>query len=145
MGTQFTRVVVTIGILSHWTPIALIAQMQRYPVPLRAWPAPLYWQPTQAENELVTGKARAVTGARSSDATVTEAATPAGSLVFVAMTPCRIADTRDSTFPAGFGPPTLSGNASRTFAIQSPSSLCPVPAVALEGKEELFERVQGSQ
>jgi hypothetical protein len=46
------------------------------------------------------------------------------------MTPCRIADTRDAGFPAGFGPPTLNGNASRTFAIQSPSSLCPVPSIA---------------
>src|SRR5215831_7122044 len=58
------------------------------------------------------------------------AATPAGSLVFVAMTPCRIADTRDAGYPAGFGPPSLVGNMSRTFAIQSPSSRCPVPAIA---------------
>src|SRR6516164_1394816 len=110
LATQFTRVVATIGILSFLTPIALIAQMQRDTVPLRAWPAPLYWQPTHAENELATGRAHSVTSARSSDATVTEAATPAGSLVFVAMTPCRIADTRDAGYPAGFGPPSLVGN-----------------------------------
>jgi hypothetical protein len=43
---------------------------------------------------------------------------------------CRIADTRDGGFPAGFRPPMLSGTATRTFAIQSPSSLCPVPSIA---------------
>jgi hypothetical protein len=130
MGTRTTRVVAIIGILSLWTPITLLAQVQRDPIPLRAWPAPLYWQPTKAENELSTGRARAVTGAVFSDATVTTATTPVGSLVFVGMTPCRIADTRDGTFPAGFGPPSLVGNASRTFAIQSLSSRCPVPSIA---------------
>jgi len=30
----------------------------------------------------------------------------------------------------GFGPPSLSGGATRTFAIQSPSSPCPVPSTA---------------
>jgi hypothetical protein len=103
--------------------------MQRDTVPLKPWPAPLYWQPNRAENELAIGKARAVTSAVSSDVTIS-AATPAGSLVFVGMTPCRIADTRDAGFPAGFGSPSLVGNMSRTFAIQSPTSRCPVPSIA---------------
>src|SRR5262245_2379313 len=46
------------------------------------------------------------------------------------MTPCRIADTRDPSFPASFGPPSLSGGTKRTFAIQSVSSPCPVPSIA---------------
>src|SRR5215471_20216131 len=46
------------------------------------------------------------------------------------MTPCRIADTRDGTFPIGFGPPTLTGNTTRIFDIQSPTSRCPVPSIA---------------
>ncbi len=52
-------------------------------------------------------------------------------LVFVAMTPCRIADTRASqNFPAGFGTPSLVGSATgRTFPIQS-NTTCPVPSVA---------------
>jgi hypothetical protein len=104
--------------------------MQRDTVPLRAWPVPFYWQPTQAENELATGKAHAVTSAVVSDAIVTTATSPVGSLMFVGMTPCRIADTRDGTFPAGFGPPSLVGNATRTFAIQSATSPCPVPSIA---------------
>jgi hypothetical protein len=113
-------------------PLALLAQAQRDQVPLKSWPAPLYFQPSPAES-----RERAKSGAKpdalnavSSDASSSLAATPAGSLVFVAMTPCRIADTRDGSFPAGFGPPMLSGNATRTFAIQSLSSLCPVPSIA---------------
>src|SRR5262249_20482127 len=68
--------------------------------------------------------------ATSPNAIQTEAQTLPNSLVFVGMTPCRIADTRDSTFPAGFGPPSLSGGVVRTFPIQSPSSRCPVPPIA---------------
>src|SRR5215813_8564691 len=108
-------------------PVTAIAQMQRDVVALKPWPAPLYFQPTPAENQGLAKPDRL--GALSSDAT-SLAATPVGSLVFVAMTPCRIADTRDATYPAGFGTPSLIGNATRTFAIQSPSSRCPVPPIA---------------
>jgi hypothetical protein len=113
-------------------PLALFAEAQRDVVPLKSWPAPLYFQPSPAESrEHAKPEAKPeALNAVSSDASSSLAATPAGSLVFVAMTPCRIADTRDGTFPAGFGPPSLVGNASRTFAIQSLSSLCPVPSIA---------------
>src|SRR5262249_11821532 len=50
--------------------------------------------------------------------------------VFVAMTPCRIVDTRvTSGFPGAFGPPSLIGGFSRTFPFQS-STACPLPAIA---------------
>jgi hypothetical protein len=113
-------------------PLALLAQAQRDLVPLKSWPAPLYFQPSPAESrEHAKPEAKPEPpNALSSDATTSLAATPAGSLVFVAMTPCRIADTRDAGYPAGFGPPSLVGNASRTFAIQSLSSPCPVPSIA---------------
>src|SRR5215468_7551976 len=115
-----------VAILFLLIPAALIGQVQCDVIPLSPWPAPLYWQPTRAESQAA---AKPDTfSAVSNDTSL--AATPAGSLVFVAMTPCRIADTRDATYPAGFGPPSLSGNATRTFAIQSPSSPCPVPAIA---------------
>jgi hypothetical protein len=118
--------------LMIFLPVTVIAQMQRDVAVLKQWPAPLYFQPSPAESrEYAKPEAKPdALNAVSSDASSSLADTPAGSLVFVAMTPCRIADTRDSTFPAGFGPPTLSGNASRTFAIHSPSSLCPVPSIA---------------
>ena len=51
-------------------------------------------------------------------------------LVFVAMTPCRVVDTRASQgFPPAFGPPSLVAGASRTFPVQSSAS-CPIPAAA---------------
>ena len=48
---------------------------------------------------------------------------------FIPVTPCRIADTRDGSFPANFGPPSLVGGAvSRTFTI--PAGPCTgIPAL----------------
>ncbi len=88
---------------------------------LKNWAAPLYWQPTRAER------------ARSEAPQVATAASVNGSsaLVFVAMTPCRIADTRASQgFAGAFGAPSLVGGATgRTFPIQS-NTTCPVPSNA---------------
>jgi hypothetical protein len=81
-------------------PIIVTAQTQSDVAPLKNWPAPLYWQPTAAEHQ-AAAKPDTLADLRS-DATAL-AATPVGSLVFVGMTPCRIADTRDGTSPAGFG------------------------------------------
>jgi hypothetical protein len=55
---------------------------------------------------------------------------PAAGLQFFPMTPCRVVDTRDSTKPSGFGPPSISGETSRSFAISSPSAPCGIPASA---------------
>ena len=80
------------------------------PVVLKHWAAPLYWQPRAA-------------GAGSP-------ALGPNPLVFVAMTPCRVVDTRASQgFPPAFGPPSLVAGASRTFPVQSSAS-CPIPAAA---------------
>lgn len=43
----------------------------------------------------------------------------------VAVTPCRIMDTRDANLAAGFGPPFLTGGVSRSVPI--PSSACGIP------------------
>ena len=59
-----------------------------------------------------------------------DAQTPANSLVFVAMTHCRVVDTRpDQGFTGTFGPPNLVGGMSRTFPIQS-STRCSIPSIA---------------
>ena len=50
-------------------------------------------------------------------------------LQFVPLTPCRIADTRKSTFPAGFGTPAISGGTTRDFVISDSS--CGIPNSAL--------------
>jgi hypothetical protein len=104
-------------------PTLLPAQSERAhdPVPLKPWPAPLYWQPTQAE-------ARAIAGVPEASIPVPEATTPAGALAFVGMTPCRVVDTRN--FTGLFGPPALSANVTRNFPLQS-GSPCPIPGNAL--------------
>jgi hypothetical protein len=86
---------------------------------LKNWPTPLMWQPTAVEAD--AAKPRAVR-----DASNLRATAPANALVFVAMTPCRVADTRPGW---GFGPPGVPANSSRTFAIQANAD-CPVPALA---------------
>lgn len=49
-------------------------------------------------------------------------------LPFMALAPCRIADTRaGSGFPAGYGPPSLSGGSTRTFDL---AGQCGIPAGA---------------
>ncbi len=49
-------------------------------------------------------------------------------LAFYPMTPCRIADTRKSTFPQGLGTPFLSGQTARDFPVLS--STCNIPSTA---------------
>ncbi len=106
-------------------PGILTAQVasQRDAVPLKHWEAPLYWQPPVSSAGRVAAEA---------SANIPGSASP---LVFVAITPCRLADTRPTAqsganYPNGFGPPSLVANATRTFAIQSVSALCGIPSVA---------------
>jgi hypothetical protein len=98
-------------------PVMLSAQVRRTPDPvaLKYWSAPLYWQPQIAEANAVAA------------ASLPANASP---LVFVAMTPCRIVDTRASQgFPPPYGPPSLVAGASRTFTI-APSATCTIPSIA---------------
>jgi uncharacterized repeat protein (TIGR03803 family) len=50
-------------------------------------------------------------------------------LAFYPLTPCRVADTRHSTYPPGLGPPYLTGHAERQFPILNATS-CNIPASA---------------
>jgi hypothetical protein len=74
--------------LLAFLPVTLNSESlrQRDPVPLRYWPAPLYWQAGMAPAE------------RAINPTAAAASLPPGAnpLVFVAMTPCRVADTPSS-------------------------------------------------
>ena len=77
------------------------------------WPAPLLWAPA---------------GARSPEGVRTEAATTASApLPFIAITPCRVADTRGNGFTGAYGPPALVADATRTFTI---TAHCGIPVTA---------------
>ena len=56
---------------------------------------------------------------------------PAGSstLAFFPLTPCRVADTRNSNEPSGLGPPSLRGGVARSFPIRNATS-CNIPSTA---------------
>jgi hypothetical protein len=49
-------------------------------------------------------------------------------LRLIPMLPCRVVDTRDATKPPGFGRPSLSGGATRSFPM--PNGPCGIPATA---------------
>ena len=102
---------------------ALIAQVAHtQDIPLKNWTAPAYWQPSQTES-VAHGKTVAEIRTSSPDAF-------AQALVFVAMTPCRVADTRASQmFASPFGAPSLSAGPARSFPIQS-STTCSIPPAA---------------
>jgi len=116
-------------LISVLVPLVLTAQMAREhdPVPLKNWPAPLYWQPAPGDLE---------TSARPPSPLAPLTATtnlPLGSnaLVFVAMTPCRVVDTRQGQgFTGAFGPPSIgAGLPVRTIPIES-NTTCSIPAFA---------------
>ncbi len=80
------------------------------------WPAPAYWQPAP---ELAAGLRGKAGQAPTVDSTP---------LPFVALSPCRLADTRpENGFPPPFGPPALSPSITRDFPV---AGHCGVPVGA---------------
>jgi hypothetical protein len=77
------------------------------------WPAPAYWTPPAA---------------RASRGVGTDAVSPAlPPLPFIALNPCRVADTRGNGFTGAYGPPPLIASATRSFTI---AGQCGIPASA---------------
>jgi hypothetical protein len=77
------------------------------------WPAPPYWTPPRVR---APGEAR-------TDSVITASAP----LPFIAISPCRVADTRGNGFTGPYGPPSLLANATRDFTI---AGQCGIPASA---------------
>ncbi len=96
------------------------------PVPLKNWPAPLYWQPQAGEgghrsamrDRLFTEREDAVASAA--------LGVPPPLMMYVAITPCRLVDTRTASMPLGYGPPSIVGGGTRT--VSAPGGGCGVPA-----------------
>jgi hypothetical protein len=72
------------------------------------WSAPATWRPTAAGGLH----------------TLTDVTNP---IPFIAITPCRVADTRGNGFVAPYGPPSLVADANRTFVI---AGQCGIPSYA---------------
>ena len=79
------------------------------------WPAPATWTPEARPERTLSAK----------NVATTQAIYPA--LPFIAVTPCRIADTRGNGFTGQYGPPSLVANATRSFTILGQ---CGIPASA---------------
>jgi hypothetical protein len=104
------RAVILLAIL----PVVLTAQKtQEIVVPLKNWATPLYWQPNQGERES-TPQLQFSANAVSADA-----------LTFIAITPCRLVDTRGAA--AGFNGmdpfagPSIAAKGTLTVPVQSPT------------------------
>ena len=115
MMTKYVRVLSTAALV----PLVLTAQTspERDRFPVRQWQAPPYWQAPRAQSHVTASNP--------------QAGSPEGStnpLVFVALPPCRVVDTRASSgFTGFFGPPSLTGGLSRTFPILSSPCLSGAP------------------
>jgi hypothetical protein len=55
----------------------------------------------------------------------------ASTLAFYPLTPCRVADTRHSSYPPGLGPPFLTGGQERAFPILNASTTCNIPSTGV--------------
>jgi hypothetical protein len=102
--------------------------------PVRNWAAPLYWQPS-AQAAAVTGRAVAERLGTLGMTPETTSGTATAPLVFVAVTPCRMMDTRgyDSTFVSGtvYGPPAMTAGSTRTVPVAGVTAgYCSLPATA---------------
>ena len=81
------------------------------------WTAPPYWTPHAEGTAATAGAGREALAGTSSPP-----------LPFVAITPCRVVDTRGYGFTGEYGPPSLAGGASRNFTI---GGQCGIPASAV--------------
>ncbi|MBK9968139.1 MAG: hypothetical protein IPP07_26005 [Holophagales bacterium] len=96
-------------------------------VPLVNWTAPPLWrfaQPLPEADSLVERASAPETG--SADA-LSALSVPTAELVFVGITPCRVADTRSAAYPPGYGTPWMPPGTVRDFTI---TGQCGIPANA---------------
>jgi len=89
------------------------------------WQAAPYWMPAPAEAAREAGQPIPENASAPPPRDLLAVPTPA--LAFTGITPCRVADTRNAGFPAGYGPPFMSGGVPRDFTI---TGRCGIPANA---------------
>ncbi len=103
--------------------------------PLKNWPAPLYWQATPAPEEgshQNRGGSHIAPDSTRGRFSPAAAVTSSSASVFVAVTPCRIVDTRVGQGQIGvWGPPALVGNARRDFPVTTNPNCTGIPNVAV--------------
>jgi uncharacterized repeat protein (TIGR03803 family) len=116
---------------------------------LTMWPAGITLRPLVATLNSIDGRIKAnaaIVGAGTNGAVnlyVTQttnvildingyfAPVSASTLAFYPLTPCRVADTRHSSYPPGLGPPFLTGGQERAFPILNASTTCNIPSTGV--------------
>ena len=92
---------------------------QERPVP--NWAAPLYWSPGDAARSPDRDR-DAETGVEPAGVSTKSARSP---VPLIAITPCRIVDTRDAGKPPGYGPPALVAGVPRSFTLTGQCGIAP--------------------
>jgi hypothetical protein len=98
--------------MAAWIPASFAQQVQPHTIPVKNWPM------TKSSGQALNDQSAA-------------AAVSTAGLVFIAITPCRIMDTRSqggSGKTGAFGPPSLLAGQARVVPV--PSSNCGVPVAA---------------
>jgi hypothetical protein len=107
-------------------------QLRPFNPPLKNWAAPLYWAPTPREAEQQRVEQR-IAHPEASSAAIAQAAsifTAPGPMTFIAVTPCRVMDTRTGQgFTGAFGPPSLPASSNRVVPMPT-STTCSIPSNA---------------
>lgn len=109
--------VISLLVLASLALTAQIAKQQAV-VPLKNWVTPLYWQPSQTERE-VAAQAIPQNGGAQLVFSANQVSTNA--LTFIAITPCRLVDTRGGVFNgiSPFSGPSIAPMTTVTFPVQS--------------------------
>jgi hypothetical protein len=126
-------------------PMLLTAQRpQHNVVPLKNWATPLYWHPSPGERGAA---ARTLSGNASAQLQFSNTAVSPDALTFVAITPCRLVDTRGLGAVPAFdgdtpfnGPPLNSGQ-TVLFPVQSmteAATTTPAPCGAIPSIAEAY-------
>jgi hypothetical protein len=93
------------------------------------WQAPLYWQPPVRNSE------GAIHRGRIRESAVEPMAAAGSNLglpaVFVAMTPCRIVETRVASYAPNYGPPAYQAGETRQYALPASPKCLGIPANAV--------------
>ena len=106
-------------------PLILSAQrVHDTTVPLKNWATPLYWHPNQTETQAAAARALPH-GAAAPQISFSATQVSPDALTFVAITPCRVVDTRGLGAPhpftgvTPFNGPALASGATQTYLVQS--------------------------
>jgi hypothetical protein len=104
--------VISLMVLASVSSMAQVARQETV-VPLKNWATPLYWQPNQTE--------RQGSGGVQPELQFSANQVSPNALTFIAITPCRLIDTRGGTFNgiSPFSGPSIGAMTTATFPVQS--------------------------